>query len=255
MIALITGASSGIGRDIASELCRRGNKVILAGQNIDRLNALKDKLGSNMVLDIIPGDLSKKQECFKLYDKTKKYNIDVLVNNAGFGTFGEFVSTDLDKEIDMINVNVVAVHILTKLFLRDFVKKDSGYILNIASTAAFMAGPLMAAYYSTKNYVLRLIQAIHEELRRRHSNVRIGAFCPGPVNTRFDERAQVSFSVKSISSDFAAKAAVDQIYGKKFVYVPTFWLSVGMKAIKIVPDSIMRVMAYNFQRQKQGRSK
>ena len=108
-----------------------------------------------------------------------------MLNNAGFGAFGEFNSTSLEKELDMINVNIKAVHILTKLFLKDFIKKDKGYILNVASIAAFQAGPLMATYYSSKAYVLRLTLSIYEELRRLKSNVKVSVLCPGPVDTNF----------------------------------------------------------------------
>ena len=165
MTALVTGASSGIGRDIARELCRYGIKVIITGRDIERLSSLKKELGSG-VKAVIRADLSDRKQCFRLYEKVKAYNVDIFINNAGFGTFGEFSETDLDTEIDMIDVNITAVHILTKLFLRDFNARERGYILNVASTAAFLPGPLMAAYYATKAYVLRLTQAIQEELRR-----------------------------------------------------------------------------------------
>lgn len=250
MLALITGASSGMGSDIARELVSRGNKVILTARNKERLKKLEDELGKENVIDTFVYDLSDKKECLRLYDKVKDYNIDLLVNNAGFGVFGEFIETDLDREIEMINVNIISVHILTKLFLRDFVKKNRGSILNVASSAGFMAGPLLASYYGTKNYVLRLTQAIHEELRRRKSKVYIGAFCPGPVDTNFNNTAGVAFSVKSITSRYAAKCAVDQIYKRKLICVPRFILSLGTKFIKVVPDEIVRRVTYNFQMQK-----
>ena len=124
----------------------------------------------------------------------------MLVNNAGFGVFGEFTSTDINIELNMLDVNIRAVHMLTKFYLKDMVKKDKGIILNVASSASFMAGPLLSSYYSSKSYVYRLSLAINEELRRRKSKVQISVLCPGPVNTNFNNRAGVSFGVKALSS-------------------------------------------------------
>ena len=178
MKALITGGSSGIGRDMATYLKKLGHEVIIVGSNKEKLDKVADKLNCKSIVM----DLSIKDNCKKLYEKVKSENIDILINNAGFGKFGEFTDINLDEELNMIDVNINAVHILTKLFLKDFVKRDSGYILNVASSAAFEPGPLMATYYSTKAYVLRLTTSIYEELRRNKSNVHISVLCPGPVN-------------------------------------------------------------------------
>ena len=157
MKALITGATSGIGLDIARYLDSLKIDLILVGRDKEKLArvasefAVKPKL---VVLDL--KDLKKVKE---LYLLTKDDDIDILVNNAGFGLFGEFKDTDLNKEIDMIDVNIKAVHLLTKLFLKDMVKKNKGYILNVASAAGFGSGPLMATYYGTKAYVLNLTEA------------------------------------------------------------------------------------------------
>ena len=164
MKALITGASSGIGKDMAIYLSELGYDIILVSREEDKLKEVKAELKTKS--KIIVMDLKEKDNCIKLYEMTKQENIDILVNNAGFGEFGEFVKTPLQKELDMIDVNVVAVHILTKLFLKDFVKRDSGYILNVSSSAAFQAGPLMSTYYGTKAYVLRLTTLKHMPLFR-----------------------------------------------------------------------------------------
>ena len=161
MKALITGASSGIGRDIALYLSELGYDLIVVARRKDRLNELKSLCKTNV--KIISLDLSNVNNCMKLYEITKKDKIDILVNNSGFGICGEFNTTNLDKDLEMIDVNIKAVHILTKLYLNDMIKKDSGYILNVASSAAFAPGPLMATYYSTKSYVFRLTESIHEE--------------------------------------------------------------------------------------------
>lgn len=213
MKALITGASSGIGRDMARILSSNGYDLILVARRKDKLEALKKELQAEV--SIICMDISSTFNCMKLYNKVKKENIDILINNAGFGLFGEFNSTNLDKELDMIDVNIKSLHTLTKLFLNDFVKKDSGYILNVASSAAFLPGPLMATYYATKAYVLRLTSSINEELRRNKSNVYIGVLCPGPVNTEFNSVAGVKFSIKSLESYDVAEYAIKKMLKKK----------------------------------------
>ena len=158
MKALITGGSSGIGRDMAYYLSSKGIDLILVGRNIDALNSVKDKCNTNVEVVVI--DLSVQDNVYKLYEITKDKEVDILINNAGFGLFGNFVDTDLSRELNMINLNIVAVHILTKLYLVDFVKKNKGYIMNVASSAGFMAGPKLSTYYSTKNYVLKESLAI-----------------------------------------------------------------------------------------------
>ncbi len=150
----------------------------------------------------------------------------------------------------MINVNIKALHILTKLFLRDFRKRDHGRILNVASSAGFMTGPLMSSYYASKNYVVRLTLAIREELRRAGSNVKISVFCPGPVDTNFNNRAGVVFSVKSITSEYAAKYAIDKCFSGKAVIVPTLEMKLGIIGSKLVPDGLLSAVAYNIQHSK-----
>lgn len=248
MVALITGASSGIGRDIARELCGRGYDLIIAARRLDRLEELAGELDCSV--RCIKVDLSQKQECLRLYDEVKDENIDLLINNAGFGDFGEFVDTDLERDIEMINTNITAVHILTKLFLRDFVKKNSGRILNVASSAGFMAGPKLSTYYATKNYVVRLTEAICEELRRNKSRVTVSAFCPGPVATEFDQVAKVKFSLGGqLSSQYAAKFAVKHFLRGKLLIVPN-----GMKAAKLatrfVSEKLMLKISYHIQNRK-----
>ena len=202
--------------------------------------------------EIIPMDISSTYNCTELYNLVKKKNIDVLVNNAGFGLFGEFCCTKLDKELDMIELNVKTVHTLTKLFLKDFVKKDKGYILNVASSAAFMPGPLMATYYATKAYVLHLTESINEELRRKKSNVFICALCPGPVSTNFNKVAGVSFNLESLESYDVAKYAVKQMFKKKVVIIPGFKIKMGVFALRLLPRSLVRKIAYKIQKNKEN---
>lgn len=245
MKVLITGASSGIGRDMARYLSSKGAELILVSRNTQKLEQLKKSLKTRA--EIIPCNLADENEVFELYNKCRSKNIDFLINNAGYGLFGEFDKTDLCDELDMINVNIKALHILTKLFLRDFRKRDHGRILNVASSAGFMTGPLMSSYYASKNYVVRLTLAIREELRRAGSNVKISVFCPGPVDTNFNNRAGVVFSVKSITSEYAAKYAIDKCFSGKAVIVPTLEMKLGIIGSKLVPDGLLSAVAYNIQ--------
>jgi hypothetical protein len=251
MKALITGASSGIGRDIARCLSEKGYELVLTARNEEKLRNLQKTLKTKS--EIIVLDLAKEKAPYELYEKCKDKNIDFLVNNAGYGMFGEFDKTDLEDEISLINVNIKALHILTKLFLRDFKKRNRGTILNVASSAGFMTGPLMSSYYASKNYVMRLSMAVYEELRRSGSKVRISVFCPGPVDTNFNRRAGVSFSVKSISSEYAAKYAVEKCLAGKTLIIPSVQMKLGIFASRFVPQKLLSAIAYNIQHSKKKR--
>ena len=246
MIALVTGASSGIGRDIAKELAKRNIDLILVARDLDKLNEVKEQI-QNVNVKVIQKDLSFEQNCKDLYEQVKEEKIDILINNAGFGVFGEFTESSLDKELNMIKTNLVAMHVLTKLFLQDMKKGNRGYILNVASIAGYMPGPLMASYYSTKAYVVRLTQAIKEELRREKSNVKVGVLCPGPVDTNFNNVANVKFKAKSQSSEYVARYTVDKIMKNKFYIVPGFQIKAVRFFSKIIPDNLMARMAYKVQ--------
>jgi len=245
MKALITGASSGIGRDMARYLASKNIDLILVARRKERLNSLKNELNVNV--KIISLDLNIEKNCYKLYDKCKNENIDILINNAGFGLFGDFYETDLNRELEMINVNIKAPHILTKLFLKDFIQKDTGYILNVCSSAGFMAGPRLNTYYATKNYLTKLTLAINEELRCKRSNVVISALCPGPVSTEFNKVAKGSFSIKETNSEYVAKYAIDKLFKKKMIIIPTFSLKIALFGIRFIPYRLQLIFAYNIQ--------
>lgn len=253
MKALVTGATSGIGKSMARKLRMKGWELILTGRNEAALKALQQELGGNT--EMIAADLSKKEDVFCVYEFCRDKSVGMLVNNAGYGIFGKFDETDLDDELNMINVNITALHILTKLFLRDFKKRDSGIILNVASAAGFMTGPLLSSYYASKNYVVRLSLAIYEELRRDRSNVTITLLCPGPVNTNFNNRAGVNFSVKPISPNFAAEYALKRAFAGKLFAIPGFTVKAGILGAKLVPDRILGAITYNIQRAKKPVSK
>lgn len=249
--ALITGASSGIGREIAKLLSQRGFKVILTARREDRLRELADKLDGES--RVIVCDLSKREECFRLYEEVRSERVTVLVNNAGFGKLGEFIDIPIEDELRMIDTNVTAVHILTKLFLKDFVREDRGYILNVASSAGLTpGGPLMAAYYATKAYVTSLTGSVYEELQRSGSRVSISALCPGPVDTEFNDVANCTFGVASISAEDCARVAVNGMFARKLMIVPEMGLKVATKFSGIIPRKLSLAFTGELQSGKQN---
>ena len=250
MKALVTGASSGIGKDMAKYLSSLGYDLILVARRKERLEKLQKELKTKV--RIISLDLMKEENCFKLYELTKNENIDILINNAGFGLFGMFSKTDLNRELEMINLNVKAVHILTKLFLQDFVKRDSGYILNVASSAGFLSGPRLNTYYATKNYVLKLTMAIYEELKHQNSHVVVSALCPGPVATEFNKVAHGKFSLKEMPSSKVAKIGIDKLLKKKLLIIPGFSNKMGLFLIRFIPYKWQLKIMYRIQKRKSG---
>ncbi len=249
MRALITGASSGIGRDMARYLASMGWDLVVVARRSERLLQLKEELKDVDVM-CITADLSDKNECYRVYDETKGVEIDMLINNAGFGLAGEFVSTDLDVELKMIDTNIVALHILTKLYLNDFVKRDSGVILNVASSASFMAGPLLNTYYATKNYVYRLSQAIYQELKEKKSKVKISILCPGPIQTEFLDVANVGFVIKGLKSEDVAKLAIDKALKGKLIVIPGVMMKIGKFLLRFTPEKLMLWVSYRIQHKK-----
>lgn len=245
MKALITGASSGIGRDMARVLADLGYDLILVARRKTKLEKLQKELKTNV--EIIPMDISSTYNCMTLYNQVKKQDIDILINNAGFGVFGEFVNTNIDKELDMIDINIKTVHTLTKLFLKDFKAKNRGYILNVASSAAFLPGPLMASYYGTKAYIYQLTTAISEELRKEKSDVYIGVLCPGPVDTEFNKVAKVNFSVKGLNSYDVSEYAIKKMLKGKKVIIPGIKFRLGVFACKFLPLSLKLKISYKIQ--------
>ena len=254
MLALVTGASSGIGKDIARELAKRNYDIIAVARNEEGLKEVKIELEEkyHVKVDIRSMDLIDRDGCRKLYEDIQKQygTVEILVNNAGFGTCGEFTKTDLDKELGMIDTNIAALHILTKLFLRDMVKENKGHILNVASIAGFMPGPLMATYYSTKAYVVRLTQSIRQELFMKKSKVKISCLCPGPVKTNFNKVADVKFNLLEADSGKVAKCAVNRMLKNRILIFPGVFVWIGRLLAKISPDQISAFFCYFAQKRK-----
>lgn len=249
MKALVTGASSGIGREIAKYLSEKGIDLILVSRDKTELEYLQKELKTKVKIVII--DLSVEKRIKDLYMIIKNENVDILVNNAGFGDFGDYNSSDVLKELNMIDVNVKAVHILTRMVLKDMVKKNSGYILNVASSAGLLkGGPLMSCYYATKSYVVSFTNAIYEELRRNKSNVSISCLCPGPVSTNFNNVAGVKFNIKSLSAAYVAKYAIDNMFKGKLTIVPGFSVKMGVFFSRFLSTKTLLKITYKIQRKK-----
>ena len=255
MKVLITGASSGIGRDMAKIFASKGYDLVLVARSADKLEELKKKIlnsknekDKKINIEVISMDLSVEENCIDLHKRVQ--DVDILINNAGFGDCGYFTETDLDKDLKMIKTNIIAYHILTKLYLKDMEIKDKGRILNVASIAGFMPGPLMATYYSTKAYVVRLSEAIRQELKKKKSKVQISILCPGPVDTNFNNVANVKFHMKERNSYDVAKYAINKLFKGKFRIVPGFDVKCGIFFSHFVSDNLIAKITYNVQKRK-----
>lgn len=246
MKALITGASSGIGKEIAIYLSELGYDLLLVGRDIKKIEELKEKI--NTKVKIFKYDLSIIDNCYKLCNEIINEKIDIVINNAGFGLFGNYEETKLDTELNMIDLNIKALQILTKYFINN---KNTKYILNVASSAGLMkGGPLMSTYYATKSYVCSYTLALYEELRRNKSNKVISVLCPGPVDTNFNDRANVNFKVKSFSANDVARYAINNMFKKKLIIIPGFSVKMGLFFMKFIPTKLLLKITYNFQEKK-----
>ena len=249
MLALVTGASSGIGYEISKYLSTNmGYDIIAVGQNLERLKKLKNECSTKVITESI--NLVDNNNCIKLFEKYNNEDIDILINCAGIGAIGCFNDISLNKDMELINLNIMATHTITKLFLNSMIEKNKGYILNVASSAAFAPGPLMSTYYATKAYVLRLTRSINKELRKTKSNVVVSVLCPGPVKTDFNERLGINYSVKPITAEYVAKYSIDKLLKGKKVIIPGVKNKLGVLASKFLPDCILEEYIFNMQKSK-----
>jgi short-subunit dehydrogenase len=253
---LITGASSGIGYELSKLFAREGNDVILVARSHEKLEAVAGELKGNAT--VIPADLAAPEAAQALYKKLleTERRVDVLVNNAGFGSVGPFVETKLEDEQQMIQVNITALVTLSRLFLPGMLLRKSGGILNVASTASFQPGPYMATYYATKAFVLSFSHAIAEEAARE--NVTVTALCPGPTLTQFQQRAGVQYSplfssrlMKVMSAADVAQAGYDGFRAGKRVIVPGFRNKVTSFGTRLFPTWLAGKLAGKINQNKQ----
>lgn len=249
--AIITGASSGIGREAAIILSNLGYDIILAARRADKLSEVSRELRTPA--EIITIDLSKEENCYSLFERCREKDVEILVNNAGFGAFGSFSEAPLSREMEMVDLNVKAVHILTKLFLSEFKSKNRGRILNVASAAGFMpSGPMLSAYYATKAYVLSLTRSIAKELKKEGSAVTVSALCPGPVKTEFNSVAGVDFCGMGMNAKKVARTGISGMMSGKTVIVPGIVMKIGRFFTKILPGCVLGEFAYHFQKAKRN---
>ena len=254
MKALITGASSGLGYEMAHILSTRGYDIIAVARRKDRLEKLKEELSTNV--EIICCDITDKKQCKKIAERASE--VDLFINNAGFGVFGEFSLTELDTELKMLDTNIYGMHILFKLFVEEFKKRNRGYILNVASLAAFFPGPLFSSYYASKAYVLRLTQSVAEELRRNKSNVKVCVLCPGPVKTEFGDVAKVTFGEGTekagkkiiLSSRDVAEYAINKLFKGKEVIIPGLIMRFAAGIRHFLSDKLLAKAVYTIQSKK-----
>ncbi len=256
MYAVITGASSGIGTQFAKRLAKEGYDLILVARRKEKLQKLADSINNkfkDIKCEVFTADLLQLDECQRLSDHLEEKDVRVFINNAGFGDCGSFFDTDIAKEIGMIDVNIRAVHFLTKKMVQQMRKKDRGYILNVASSAGLIpAGPYMATYYATKAYVASLSRAVAEELHQKGSHIYVGCLCPGPVDTEFNDVANVNFALKGISAEYCANYAIDMMKKKKVVIVPTLRMKLATTCCRFIPQNLYIKMVSHQQKKKIG---
>ncbi|SFG84839.1 hypothetical protein SAMN04487761_1724 [Lachnospiraceae bacterium C7] len=250
-VTLITGASSGIGREFAYQLSKKGYNLVLVARRKERLIEVKRNIGTSAV--IVEADITNDNDLIRIFKKINGMTIDVFINNAGFGLSGSFETSDLTRELDMIDLNIKSMHKLTKVILKKMEAQGHGKILNVASSAGlFPAGPYMATYYATKAYVASLTMAIAEELRQKKSPIYIGCLCPGPVNTEFNDVANVKFALKGISPKRCVKYTLKKMKKNKIVIVPTLQLKLAIWGSKFMPRKMLLPLVASQQKKKMG---
>lgn len=243
MYALITGASSGIGREMAIQLAEKNVDLILVARRHERLMNLREAIVNKYGVDVVtyPIDLNNEQSLYTLHNSCQQYDVRIVVNCAGFGKMGLFHDIPLEEDLDMIKTNVTAVHVLTKLFSKSMTR---GVILNVASIAAFSPVPLLSTYGATKAYVQSLSRAVNYEMKRSGRPIRVITMCPGPVNTEFNKVAHGSFLMPGMSAKKCAKYAVDGIFGNKEMVLPGFVPKATHILSKIIPTAIQLPIEY-----------
>jgi uncharacterized protein len=246
MRALITGASGGIGYELAKLMAADKNDLVLVARSEGKLKELAGELSAKygISVQVISKDLSQPGSSQEVFEQLKSTRIDYLVNNAGYGLFGNFWETDPKKELEMIELNVVSLTQLTKLFLPQMIERKQGRILNVASTAAFQPGPLMAVYYATKSYVLHFSEALAEELEG--TGVTVTTLCPGPTETGFQKQAEMQGSrlIKRKIADSASVARVGyaaMLRGKRVV-IPGLRNKLMAQSVRFSPRALVPKM-------------
>lgn len=253
--ALITGASGGLGLSFVNIFARDGYDVVLVARNAERLEEIKNEIEKkyNIRATVVPKDLCKPNGAQEVYDATREagIKIDVLVNNAGFGDFGEFHKSDINKQVRMVDLNCTALMHLCHLYIPEMIKNGGGRILNVDSIASFQPGPLMSVYYATKAFVLSFSQALHRELKG--TGVTVTALCPGPIRTNFDNAADLGESglfknLKVWDPDVVAEFGYKNMNRGKAVCVCGFMNKIIVFSNRLAPRALVREMVYHLQK-------
>ena len=252
--AVITGATSGIGLEFTLHLARQGYQLLLVARRGDRLYHMKKKLTEHGVTTkVLMADLATEYGREMLIRWMQHHDMEVFINNAGFGLAGSFLETDVLREQGMIELNVTAMHLLMKAALKSMEKRNKGYILNVASSAGLLpGGPYMATYYATKAYVASLTQAVAEELRLAGSGIYVGCLCPGPVDTEFNQVADVKFALKGITPQKCVRTAFSGMKRRKTVIVPTLTIKAAVVFGRRLPRKTAVRLAGKQQQRKTG---
>jgi short-subunit dehydrogenase len=248
--ALITGASSGIGYELSKVFAKNGYNLVLVSRNMEKLEIISEEISTHhdIQVKVISKDLCKSPAPRELYDEVaaEGINIDVLVNNAGIGTYGTFIDSSTQKQMDLIQLNITSLTMLCKLFGTDMVKNGSGRILNVASTAAFQAGPLVSTYYASKAYVLLFSEALEFELKP--NGVTVTVLCPGPTQTEFFERHDMIGTKLERSPHIMSAARVAQIgfsglLRGKTVVIPGLINKLLAFSVRLAPRRVVTAIA------------
>ncbi|MGR6129067.1 SDR family NAD(P)-dependent oxidoreductase [Paenibacillus sp. SER-28] len=252
---LITGASGGIGKELADRFAKDGYDLVLVARSEDKLVDLAGEYRKKYRVQTtyIAKDVALPGVAEEIYRelKEKGITVDFLVNNAGFGLYGEFLETQLEQEMNMIDINIKALTVMTKVFLPDMVKRQQGGVLNVASLVAFFPGPLMAVYYATKAYVLSFTEALENELRG--TGVTVSALCPGATATGFVDRAGLATS-KLIRSGVMEVGQVADIGYREFLRGKTLIITGGRnKFMAFLPRLLPRKLMTNAVRSAQAK--
>ena len=243
-VALVTGASAGLGVDFARQLSKRGHRLVLVARRKERLDELARELGNARAVAL---DLSRKDAAVKLLADLEANGeiVDVLVNNAGFGLIGRFAELDAKRERQMIDLNVATLTDLCRAVAPGMIKRKSGAILNVASTAAFQPGPKMAIYFATKAFVLSLSEALHEELKPH--GVKVSCLCPGPTRTEFGDVAGFGgngvFDRVAMESAEVVRIGLQALDKNRAVAIAGFVNKVGALSTRFAPRSVVRKIA------------
>jgi short-subunit dehydrogenase len=257
LTALVTGASGGIGEELARLFAADGHDLVLVARGEEKLRRLAEELGAkhNVAARVVPSDLSRPEAPREIFDALEREDVrvDALVNNAGIGSWGLFAETDLNQELELLQINVVALTHLTKLFLPSMIARGRGYVCNVASTAAFQPGPLMAVYYASKAYVLSLSEALANECEG--TGVRVSALCPGPTETGFVAAAGMSesklFDRGAMSARDVAVAGYRGLFNGKTIVIPGTRNALLARTVGLMPRKLVTKVVRGIQERRE----